>query len=483
MSVSVCLFRDNLRVADNLALWDAASSGLPVISVFVLDDATPGRWKLGGAARWWLHHSLLSLDRSLEQRGSKLVLLQGKTETEVGRLLEACPADALHIQRGHAPWDAGFERRIRALCKKTGTKFRISEDRVLFPPDRTLNSQGNPYRVFTPYWRYCLSLDPPELPVPTPDSIAAPKKWPASLRLEELNLLPEKAKWTEGLLKAWIPGEEGAQVLLRRLTKTKARRYPSDRDRPGIYGGTSRLSPHIRFGEVGVRTLWQHVAEMREGSAATSRGAEAFLRELGWREFCYHLLHHYPDLPEREFSPEFRDYPWLEDKEALRTWQRGRTGFPLVDAGMRQLRLTGWMHNRVRMVAASLLTKNLLVDWRAGQDWFWDNLVDADIANNTVNWQWIAGCGPDAAPYFRVFNPILQGKKFDPNGVYVRKYIRELRKVSDEHIHEPRTKERVWIVPSSAYPKGWYPVPMVSLKETRMQALAIHARLVKGQKP
>ncbi len=483
MSVAVCLFRDNLRVADNLALWEAASGGHPVLPVFVLDDATPGRWRLGGAARWWLHHSLGSLARSLERRGSRLVLLRGETADALGGLLAACPAGSLHLQRGHAPWDAGLEGRIRALCDRVGARFRPCEDRALFPPGEVRGSQGRPFRVFTPFWRHCLGLGPPAAPVPTPGRIDAPREWPPSLRLEDLGLLPGKAAWTEGLQESWAPGEEGAQALLRAFAARGVGGYATDRDRPDIAGGTSRLSPHIRFGEIGVRALWHAVAGMREGSEAPATGADAFLRELGWREFSHHLLHHFPDLPGREFRPEFRDFPWREDRAALRAWQRGRTGFPIVDAGMRQLRRTGWMHNRVRMVAASFLTKNLLVDWRAGQDWFWDNLVDADIANNTVSWQWVAGCGADVAPYFRIFNPVLQGRKFDPHGDYVRTFVPELEGVDPDHVHEPWAVNGEGADLAGPRPGEGYPGPMVSLADTRRRALAAHKGLGKGAGP
>ncbi len=456
MNVAVCLLRDNLRLADNLALREAAAGGRPTLPVFVLDDDSPGRWRPGGAARWWLRRSLASLADSLERRGSRLTLLRGETAAALAGLLAACPADSLHLQRGYAPWDPELEARLRALCGRTGVELRLWDDRLLFPPEAARTAQGGPFRVFTPFWRRCLALGPPAPPVPSPRRLAAPRRWPASLRLEELGLPTERAAWTEGLEEAWTPGEAGTRARLRAFLRRGAAGYASGRDRPDLADGVSRLSPHLRFGEIGARAVWH--------AAAAAPGADAFLRQLGWREFSSHLLHHFPDLPGREFRPAFRDFPWRKDPEALRAWRRGRTGYPMVDAGMRQLRRSGWMHNRARMIAASFLAKNLLVDWRAGQNWFWDNLVDADLANNAVGWQWAAGCGPDAAPYFRIFNPALQGRRFDPRGGYVRAHVPELEGVDAARIHEPRPEDRA---------VGGYPGPMVPFQETRRRALAV----------
>lgn len=483
MRTSICLFRDNLRVADNLALSEAASEGGAVLPVFVLDDTTPGRWRLGGAARWWLHHSLRSLARSLESRGSGLVLLKGETAESLGALLSQCPAGTVHIQRGHAPWEGKLTERIRSVCERTRAELRIWDDRTLFAPEDVLNSKGDPFRVFTPFWRHCLSIRPPEPPIPAPGRLAAPRHRPESLSLGGLGLLPSKGDWTGGLAEAWQPGEDSATGLLEKFAEHGIGRYATDRDRPDLAGGTSRLSPHIRFGEIGVRTLWHHLSGKAEPQAGTREGTAAFLREIGWREFCHHLLHHFPGLPGEEFQPVFGKFPWTKDEDALLLWQRGRTGVPIVDAGMRQLRRTGWMHNRVRMVTASFLTKNLLVDWRDGQDWFWDNLVDADLANNSAGWQWVAGCGADAAPYFRIFNPVLQGRKFDPDGGYVRRHVSELSKVDARHIHEPWEMGADECRTLGFRPGEDYPEPMVSLPASRQRALDAYQGLRRGRDP
>lgn len=474
MESSLLLLRNNLRLADHAALHSALEGGCPVLPVFVLDDHAPGRWRLGGAARWWLHHSLHALGGALRQRGSALVLMRGDTVDCLRALLDQHAVGSIHLQHDYAPWDATLEQRIRALADERGVEIRLCHDRVLFPPEQVRNQKGLPFRVFTPFWRHCLKLPPPEPPIPTPHSIPAPKEWPRSLSLGELELLPQGLSWPEGLAAAWQPGEDHAQSLLHRFAERGIDDYHEHRDRPDLPHGTSRLSPHIRFGEIGPRTLWHHVSTRQ---ASDEQGTTTFLREIGWREFCYHLLHHFPDLPEQEFRPEFRlefgAFPWRRDDKALRTWQQGRTGIPIVDAGMRQLRRTGWMHNRARMIVASFLTKNLLIDWRAGQDWFWDNLVDADIANNSASWQWVAGCGADAAPYFRIFNPVLQGRKFDPNGDYVRTFVPELKTLDARTIHEPWRPTNQ----NNPEPPTAYPSPMISLPDSRNRALAAYRAL------
>lgn len=476
MTVTVCLFCNNLRVRDNAALHAAAASASAVVPVYILDDVTPGRWRLGGAARWWLHQSLYALARSLAARGSRLILLRGETVECLRTLRQQCPFDSLHLQHGYAPWDAKLEKAIQKFGEEHTVDVQFGNDRVLFPPEQVRNKQGLPFRVFTPFWRHCLGRSQPESPLPAPKAIPAPAAWPASMALEDLELVPSGANWPEGLLDAWAPGEDAALSKLDDFTERGVHQYATDRDRPDLADGTSRLSPHIRFGEIGPRTIWQRVVAGTR-SRQTAEGASTFLKEIGWREFCYHLLHHFPQLPEREFQSLFQEFPWQQYPAGLRSWQIGRTGVPIVDAGMRQLRRTGWMHNRVRMIVASFLTKNLLIDWRAGQDWFWDNLVDADIANNSAGWQWVAGCGADAAPYFRIFNPVLQGRKFDPSGDYVREFVTELSEVELRRIHEPWAMNEQEQQDSGVRIGTTYPEPMVELADSRNRALTAYERL------
>jgi len=451
---AVCLFRNDLRLADNSALSAAAAEGRPVVPAYVLDCERPGKWAPGAAARWWLRRSLGALDASLESAGSGLTLLRGETVACLRELLPACRAESLHYQRDYAPWDPALEADIARLCAQLGVDCRPHGGRVLFPPDEVRNLQGLPFRVFTPFWRRCLELGPPEPPARAPRSLAPCDVRGESLGIDDLGL-EERCELMDDSAR-WEPGEVGAAKALRRFLKRGVGRYATDRDRPDFADATSALSPHLRFGEIGPRTIWEQVADAFGAPSAKRRdGPATFLKEIGWREFSYHLLHNFPTLPEEEFNTAFGSFPWTGGEgDALERWKRGDTGVPLVDAGMRQLLRTGWMHNRVRMVVASFLTKNLLVDWRLGQEWFWERLVDADIASNSASWQWVAGCGADAAPYFRVFNPELQASKFDPDGAYVRRFVPELDAGA-----------------------GAYPEPMVSLRGSRERALEAYQRM------
>ena len=307
-----------------------------------------------------------------------------------------------------------------------GATFRRFAGGLLFEPEVPRTKSGDPFRVFTPFYKACLTLDAPKPPLPRPESsLSAPADWPGSEGLEDWGLLPTEPDWAGGMREAWEPGEAGAKARLLWFLDEAMGGYSDQRNRPDR-PGTSGLSPHLHFGEVSPHQCWQAVENRLAEDDRGARGGRSFLRELVWREFSYHLLSHWPHLPERAFRPEFMAFPWDEDEAALKAWQQGRTGYPIVDAGMRELWQTGWMHNRVRMITASFLIKDLMIPWQVGENWFWDTLVDADLANNAASWQWVAGSGADAAPYFRVFNPTLQGKKFDPNGDYVRRYVPEL---------------------------------------------------------
>jgi deoxyribodipyrimidine photo-lyase len=369
---------------------------------------------------------------------------------------------------------------VEAHLSERNVKTRQFNGSLLFSPTQVETQQGGPYKVFTPFWRQCLAEPEPGEPLPPPAKLPAPSTWPSTLSLDDLDLEPA-LNWTEGLAEAWEPGEAGAGAELERFLDEALHAYATDRDRPDRRG-TSRLSPYLHFGEISPRTIWHAVKEhaaVREGRGLV-KGAESYLREVGWREFAHHLLHHFPDTVEEPLRPEFSDFPWADDEEALMAWQRGQTGFPIVDAGMRELWATGWMHNRVRMIVGSFLVKDLLIPWQEGARWFWDTLVDADLANNTLGWQWVAGCGADAAPYFRVFNPILQGKKYDPDGAYVSRWVPELAGLPVRWIHEPWNASAEILEEAGVELGSSYPHPLVDHGEARDRALEAYSLIKKG---
>ncbi|HYE47982.1 MAG TPA: deoxyribodipyrimidine photo-lyase [Azospirillaceae bacterium] len=469
-------FRRDLRLADNPAL--AAAAGRPVLPLFVLDEEAPGRWRPGGASRWWLHHSLAALAASLARLGLPLLLRRGPAARVVPALAAETGAAAVHWNRRYEPWAVARDAALKAELAASGVGARSFNGSLLAEPWQLSTGAGRPYRVFTPFWRALLAAPPPAPPLPVPAGLTAPAQVPRGDRLEDWGLLPSGPDWAGGLRDTWTPGEAGAAGRLARFLEGPAAAYGAARDLPGTEG-TSRLSPHLHFGEISPRQVWaQAQAAMgchdREGMVA---GIESFLREIGWREFCYNLLYHFPTLPEVPLNPEFEAFPWSDDRTALSAWTRGRTGYPIVDAGMRQLWATGWMHNRVRMIAASFLVKHLLLPWREGAAWFWDTLVDADLANNSAGWQWVAGCGADAAPYFRVFNPVLQGRKFDPAGAYVRRWVPELARLPDAWVHEPWRAPADVLARAGVRPGRDYPEPVVALEAGRERALAAYATL------
>ncbi|PZU45247.1 MAG: deoxyribodipyrimidine photolyase [Microbacterium sp.] len=414
-SPSLVWFRDDLRLADNPALRAAVDRGEPVIGVYVLDERSPGIRPLGGAARWWLHHSLTELGERMRERGSALVLRRGAAAEVVSALVAEMGVGAVFWNRRYGgperEVDAGLKEQLRA----GGIEVASFAASLLFEPWTVRTGAGTPYAVFTPFWNACRQLPAPRAPLPEPRELTGPRGHPASDDLSDWELLPTRPDWADGLRERWTPGERAAHARLREFLTEDAADYDRARDEPAA-GATSLLSPRLRWGELSPHQVWH---------AAVSSGAQigGFLSELGWREFAWHTLFHFPSLAERNLRAAFDAFPWPPLRPTmLRAWQRGETGIPLVDAGMRELWTSGFMHNRVRMVTASFLVKNLLIDWRRGEEWFWDTLVDADAANNPFNWQWVAGSGADAAPYFRVFNPELQAKKFDPDGLYVREW-------------------------------------------------------------
>lgn len=465
----------NLRLRDNPALAAAIASGGPVVPIFILDDDTPGLWAPGAAARWWLHESLLAMDKQLRQRGSRLILARGPALDVLADFAREINASAIYWSRGYEPWSIKLERKLHLALDSSGVRCRRFSGQLLFEPEDITTAKGDPYRVFTPFYEKCLASG--EIGAALPESASLPPV-PGDIesdRLGSWQLQPEKPDWASGLAATWTPGEASALTRLDAFVKKALATYGTDRDQPGK-GGTSRLSPHLHFGEISPRQLWHAVksaAVKKKGK--TRAGAESFLRELLWREFSAHLLFHWPHITHSPFRNNFAAFPWRKDEPGLKAWQQGNTGYPIVDAGMRELWATGWMHNRVRMIAASFLVKDLLVPWQRGEEWFRDTLVDADPANNAANWQWVADCGADAAPYFRIFSPVLQGKKFDAEGAYVKTWLPELAKLPKSHIHSPwaapqKTLEKAGIVLGETYPK-----PIVDHKAARERALEAFA--------
>jgi deoxyribodipyrimidine photo-lyase len=450
---AVVWFRDDLRVADNPALRAAADSGRPVLCLYVWDEESDGLRAPGGASRWWLHHSLTALEDELDRAGARLTVRRGPAERVVGEVLDESGAGAVYWNRRYGGAERRIDEAIKSAARAAGIEASSFAASLLFEPWTIRTGAGTPFSVYTPFWRACLAAPPPRKPLPAPRELTAAPRIDGET-VDALGLLPTRPDWAGGLRDTWTPGERSARSRLASFLDEDVARYRADRDTPGI-DATSRLSPHLRWGEISPHQVWHATAAARE--QANADGAGTFLSELGWREFAYHTLFEHPDLATVNIHREYDSFPWPRlHPTALSAWHQGRTGIPLVDAGMRELWTTGTMHNRVRMVVASFLVKNLLIDWRRGEQWFWDTLVDADPASNTFNWQWVAGSGADAAPYFRVFNPELQRTKFDPHGDYVRRWVPE-------------------------WDTADYPEPIVDLGETRRAALAAFEEVKKAR--
>ncbi|MBY0613664.1 MAG: DNA photolyase family protein [Beijerinckiaceae bacterium] len=468
--------RTDLRLGDNPALEAACETGRDVLCVFILetDETLKAR---GGATRWWLHGSLLAIGRDIEKRGGRLVLCKGASRSLIPRICKAAGAAAIVWNRRYGEAERTLDAALKKQLQDDGLVAESFNSHLLYEPWEVTTKAGTPMRVFTPFWRAARQTHEPMTPRPAPKQIPDGKlakvKLPDEVALDDLDLLPTKPDWASGMRDAWQPGETGAEKTLRTFLKTGIDGYAENRnlpDRPS----TSRLSPYLKFGEISPRQIWHAVDHAAQNGTlkASADDVSKFLAELGWREFSYHLLFHFPKLGSENFQSKFDAFPWASDTAHLKAWQRGRTGYPIVDAAMRQLWVTGWMHNRMRMVAASFLIKHLLIDWREGEAWFWDTLLDADPASNTASWQWVAGSGADAAPYFRIFNPISQGQKFDTEGNYVREFVPELAKLPAKYIHNP------WIAPKSVLDAAGvtlgetYPHPIVDHDRARQRALA-----------
>lgn len=461
-------FRDDLRLSDHPALHAALRTGQPPICIYVLDEDSEGLRPLGGASRWWLAQSLRALDASLSKLGQHLVLRRGAASDVIPAVARESGASAAFWNRRYDRPGMAVDDAVIARLRDLGLGGGTFPGGVLAEPHRIANQAGEPMKVFTPFWKRALSLGGPRKPLPAPTSLP-PGIAMASDTLEDWSLEPAMPDWAGGLRKTWTPGEAAARDRLSEFLKG-IHGYALDRDRLDK-PATSRLSPHLRFGEISPNEIFHATRFAMESGSVPLEDADKFLSEIGWRDFSHYLLHHFPELATRSFQPHFDGFPWRSDLDILRAWQTGMTGYPIVDAGMRQLWRTGWMHNRVRMVVASFLVKHLLIDWRLGEQWFWDTLVDADPANNPASWQWVAGSGADAAPYFRIFNPVRQGEKFDPDGSYVRHWLPELARLPDAIIHRPWEATQLEMNEADVDPGKTYPRPIVNHDAARKRAL------------
>ena len=458
----IAWFRRNLRLADNAAWTAACDSGRPVIAVYVSDTLDSG-----GASRWWLHHSLSALERDLANSGVGLTVRSGDPDAILPDLVRSTGAVAVFCCRRFEPEARRQETSLRDRLTDD-VELQMFNDGVLLHPNIVKTGSGTPYRIFTPFYRASLAVGEPDVPTPAPEQVFSWKAEIAGMSVNELKLLPTKPDWSAGLQATWQPGEASAHQRLAGF-ESRVPDYTRDRDLPGLEG-TSRLSPHLHFGELSPRQVW-HAMRISGDSASP------FLRQLYWREFSQYLLYHFPTLPDDPLRTAFAAFPWSNDPSLLSAWQRGETGIPIIDSGMRQLWQTGWMHNRVRMLTASFLVKNLLIPWQAGRAWFDDTLVDADMGNNAAGWQWVAGCGTDSAPYFRIFNPVTQGQKFDPNGDYVRRWVPELGTLPNKLIHDPWAADPEVLADCGVTLGDNYPNPIVDLGESRKRALEAFATI------
>ena len=468
---AILLLRDDLRLTDHPALSAVADE--PVLAIYLVEEGI-GRRALGGASRWWLHHALKALARDLAAKGGRLDILRGDPQRLVPALAEAAGATRIVWSRRYDAAGRAADAALKASLKARGGAAESFNAALLYEPWTVRTGEGRPFRMFTPFWKAARLGGAPPLPLSAPARLVAadwPPGAPPRVALDDLALLPKTPDWAAGLRATWTPGEAGARASLDAFLADGLPGYADGRDRPAD-PHVSRLSPHLRFGEISPRQAFHAASLAAESGQAPWRDIEKFQAELGWRDFSYHLLFHWPDLATKNFNPRFDAFPWAApDPAALKRWRKGATGFPLIDAGMRELWTTGFLHNRVRMVVASFLIKNMLTDWRIGEDWFWDTLCDADPASNAASWQWVAGSGADAAPYFRVFNPVLQGEKFDPSGAYVRRWVPELAALPAKWIHKP------WAAPEALRRGLDYPAPMLDLATSRDQALAAAAAL------
>jgi deoxyribodipyrimidine photo-lyase len=466
-STALVWFRRDLRLADNPALDRARSRHDRVVPVYIHDPEAEAPWQPGAASRWWLHHALNDLAERLDDRGVALVVRQGPAGDALEALIDETGAAAVYWNRLYEPALVERDSRIKSTLRDRDIDAESFRAAMLFEPWELLRDGDQPYRVFTPYWRRMQKDWRAVSTAPEPRELAGPSSRPESMAIDDLGLLPE-VRWDRKLEAAWTPGELAGRRRLKHFIEDTVSRYESLRDRPDV-DGTSAMSPYLHFGHVSPAQVVEALEP--SGELPGGKGPLGYVRELAWREFSITLLHYFPDLPDEPLQDKFAEFPWRDPddyRHDLEAWQQGRTGIPIVDAGMRQLYATGWMHNRLRMIVASFLTKNLLIPWQEGARWFWDTLVDADLANNTQGWQWTAGCGADAAPYFRIFNPERQAERFDPEAAYIHRWCPELDGLDLKQLERMDDDERE---------RRDYPRPLVDLKDSRQRALAAFERI------
>jgi deoxyribodipyrimidine photo-lyase len=469
--------RDDLRLDDQPAI--AAAADRPALFLYIHDETSPGLRRLGGAARWWLAHSLTSLQSRLAEIGGRLDIVRGPAEATIAAVARSAGASQVSWTRRYGGAEIEIDGRAKAALADAGIAAKSFNGQLLREPWEVRTGAGAPLKVFSPFWRRHRALGAFAAPAAAPERLISapwPEEAPPRATIADLALTPAKPDWSGGLARTWRPGEPGARDRLERFLADALAGYADSRDRPDATH-TSMLSPHLRFGEISPRRVAAAIEAAAAKGNVPARAAEKYLAELGWREFSYALLFDFPDLATRPWQPRFASFPFRDDSDALRAWTRGLTGYPLVDAGMRELWATGYMHNRVRMIVASFLIKHLLIDWRRGEDWFWDTLCDADPANNAASWQWVAGSGADAAPYFRIFNPVLQGEKFDPDGIYVARWVPELARLPAAHIHAPWQAPAATLAQAGVKLGETYPRPVVDHGFARDRALAALAAI------
>ena len=459
-------FRQDLRLSDNLALHTAVQNG-HVLAVYILDEAHADDAQLGAASRVWLHHSLHSLNQQL---GGKLHCYQGNAASIIQSLIKRHQLNAVYWNRCYEPWRIAYDGALKKELRDVGVECKSFNASLLWEPWQILKSDGSSYKVFTPFYQKgCLNAESPRMPLPEPEQLSLIADQEAALSIDQLGLLP-KIAWDHKIKSHWAIGEKAAYARLQEFIQQSLKNYKEGRNYPS-YENVSRLSPYLHFGEISPYQIWHAVQSQAANSEIAISDTEHFLRELIWREFSYYLLYHFPELPHANWQKKFDGFRWNNNEKLLQAWQTGQTGYPIIDAGMRELWETGYMHNRVRMIVASFLVKNLLIDWRKGAAWFWDCLFDADLANNSASWQWVAGCGADAAPYFRIFNPLLQSEKFDPEGEYVRRYVPELARLPTPYLHFPSKAPEAVLARSEVILGNTYPMPIVELNSSRDAAL------------
>ncbi len=462
-------FREDLRLTDNAGLHAAVSTGRPLVLLFIHDEQTQGLRPHGGASRWWLDKSLRALAKDIQSLGGQLTLRRGASAQTLDEVIAETGAESVFWSRRYDKAERDLDASIKESLKSRGVEACSFNSRLLNEPWDVQTGSGGYYKVFTPYWKAASRDYRPGAPHPRPSNLKGPDV--SSEKLESWGFHPHSPDWSTGFNDMWTPGEAGAQARLDAFLDSAINGYKQNRNRPDLEESTSGLSPHLRFGEIGPAQIWRATTAAMEAGRVNEADGLNFLSEVGWREFSHTLLFYNPDLATENYNTSFRHMPWRENDTVFRAWTAGQTGYPMVDAGMRQLWQTGWMHNRVRMIVASFLTKHLLLHWRKGEAWFWDTLVDADPANNPASWQWTAGSGADAAPYFRIFNPITQGEKFDETGDYVRRFCPELKDVPIKYLFAPWEADGDTLAKAGVKLGETYPHPIVDHPAARERAL------------